>query len=533
MAAGMTSRRDVLRALAAAGATLALPRASLAQGRRDTLVLGMDISYTLNLDPARALNFTGPESVAASYETLLTFTAGDYINLKPLLATAWKRTPDGKGWRLALRDGVKFTSGNPLTADDVKFSIERVVNLKDQPSQYLTNLVRVDVVDPRTVDLILKDPAAPILTILTGPSFSILDRKAVEALGGRSGPDAKEADKASASLNQSSEGTGPYKMTKWERNAQIQFVANPGYWRGTPPFQRVVIRHMDESGAQLLALRRGDIDAAFNLTPEQVETLKGSKEAHVVAHTSLDFVYIALSQNPEFNPALAKKQAREAVGYAIDYDGIRDSIFGGAATRSASFLPVGVIGSTEDVVKEIGFRQDLPRARKLLAEAGYPDGFEFELAYGNGAVSGSSFNVLAQKVQSDLARVGIRAKLVPMDMTTFRTQFTNAKSKAGITTWTPTGIENEQWASASVQRVAKRVHWTPSEDMLKLVERASNESDRAKQAELWKEYQVRMVDQANYIMLFQPVFRVGVRNEIRSFPLTAAGWKVELFDVRR
>ena len=527
-------RRDMLRVLGAGAAALALPNGPLfAQSRKDTLVLGLDFSYTLNLDPARALNFTGPETVSAAYETLLTFSAGDYINLKPLLATAWKRTPDGKGWRLTLRDGVKFASGNVMTADDVKFSIDRVINLKDQPSQYLTNLARVEIVDPGTVDLILKDPAAPILTILTGPSFSIVDKKTVEALGGTSAADAKDKDKASAALNQESAGTGPFKMTKWERNGQIQLVANPNYWRGKPPFQRIVIRHMDESGAQLLALRNGDIDAAFNLTPEQVEGLKSSKDVHVVSHTSLDFVYLALSSNPEFNPALARKQARQAVGYAIDYDGIRDALFGGAATRPASFLPIGMIGSTEEVVREIGFRQDLEKSRKLLADAGLPQGFEFEMSYGNGAVSGSSFNVLAQKIQADLARVGIKAKLVPMDMTTFRTQFVGQKSKAAITTWTPTGIENQQWASSSVERVAKRVHWTPSDEMLKLVDRAAAETDRKKQAELWKEYQVAMVDQANLIMLFQPVFRVGVRNEIKSFPLTAAGWKVELFDVKR
>ena len=527
-------RRDMLRIMGATAVSLALPHGSaFAQTRKDTLVLGLDISYTLNLDPARALNFTGPETVSAAYETLLTFSPGDYINLKPLLATEWKRTPDGKGWRLTLREGVKFASGNVMTADDVKFSIDRVVNLKDQPSQYLTNLARIDVVDARTVDLILKDPAAPILTILTGPSFSILDRKTVEALGGTSAADAKDKDKASAALNQESAGTGPFKQTKWERNAQIQLVANPNYWRGRPPFQRIVIRHMDESGAQLLALRNGDIDAAFNLTPEQVESLKSSKDVHVVSHTSLDFVYLALSSNPEFNPALAKKAARQAVGYAIDYDGIRDALFGGAATRPASFLPIGVIGSTEEIAREIGFRQDLDKSRKLLAEAGYPQGFEFEMSYGNGAVSGSSFNVLAQKLQADLARVGIKAKLVPMDMTTFRTQFVGQKSKAAITTWTPTGIENQQWASSSVERVAKRVHWTPTDELMKLVDRASAEPDRKKQAELWKEYQVAMVDQANLIMLFQPIFRVGVRNEIKSFPLTAAGWKVELFDVKR
>ena len=196
-------RRDMLRIVGAAAVSLALPHGSaFAQTRKDTLVLGLDISYTLNLDPARALNFTGPETVSAAYETLLTFSPGDYINLKPLLATEWKRTPDGKGWRLTLREGVKFASGNVMTADDVKFSIDRVVNLKDQPSQYLTQP------RARSTSSTCQDRrshpqgsgGADPDDLDAAPDFSILDRKTVEALGGTSAADAKDKDKASAWL---------------------------------------------------------------------------------------------------------------------------------------------------------------------------------------------------------------------------------------------------------------------------------------------------------------------------------------------
>jgi peptide/nickel transport system substrate-binding protein len=535
-AALSVDRRALLQLLGIGGGALfasgmpALP--ALAQSRKATLVIGIDFSDITSLDPVRDEHYTGPLIVSAAYETLVTMTPGDYINLKPGLATSWARTPDGRGWRLTLRDNVKFVSGNSMTADDVVYSLNRVIYVQDQAAQYLYNIVSIDKVDDKTIDIILKDPAEPILTILAAPSFAICDRKVLAAHGALATPDAKEKDKATDWLNQNSAGTGAYKIVRWERNVQVQLAANPNYWRGKPPFERIVVRHFDDGAAQLLALRRGDIDAAFNLIPEQLATFANDKDIWVASLTSLDFVYLTLTQEPEFNKALTIKAARQAIGYAIDYDGIRDSLLGGAATRSATFLPVGVSGSTEATTREIGFREDLDRARKLLAEAGLPDGFEFELSYGNGAINGSSYNVLAQKIQSDLARVGIRLKLNPMPQVNLRTLYSGGKTTAVMIFWNPPAVESELWAAATVERVAKRVHWKAPDELVQLVHRAAAESDAAKQAALWREYQIALVDQANLIVLLQPIYKIGVRKSIAAFPLTAAGWQLDMFGVK-
>src|SRR5689334_6807243 len=314
------SRRQVLKMIGAGGATLAagLPRHVLAQARRNTLVIAMDISDTITLDPARVAQYTPPMSIQAAYETLVTMAPGDYINLKPALATRWARTADGKGWRFTIRDGVKFASGATMTVEDVKWSLDRVLNLKDQPAQYVAHIDRVEIVDPHTLDIILKKPNEPLLTIIAAPEFVVLDRKTLEQHGGTAAANAKDEDKATTWLNGNSAGTGAYVITAWERNAQIQFTRNRNYWGGTPPFERVVIRHMSDSAAQLLAVRRGDADAVFNLIPEQISTLNGEKDVRIESLTSLDFVYMALTQEPEFNKALAVKEARQAIGYAID-----------------------------------------------------------------------------------------------------------------------------------------------------------------------------------------------------------------------
>jgi peptide/nickel transport system substrate-binding protein len=141
-----------------------------------------------------------------------------------------------------------------------------------------------------------------------------------------------------------------------------------------------------------------------------------------------------------------------------------------------------------------------------------------------------SYSVLAQKLQSDLARVGIKVNLDPMDQVNLRTQYTTGKSTAVLTFWNPSGVETDGWSSATVQRVAKRIHWTPPADLVKLVAQAASEADAQKRADLYVEYEKAMIDHANLIVLFQPIYQFAVRDVIKKFPLTAAGWEVELFE---
>ena len=527
---GIGRRGFALGNVALLGAVLADARPAAAQSaaRRGTLVIGLDISDPTSLDPARVYQYTNPLPTHGAYESLVTFAPGDYITLRPQLATAWAWQPDGKTLRFTLRPGVKFPSGKVMTAEDVAFGLRRVVNIKDQPSQYVGHIAKVTAVDDATLDIELSNPSQPLLTVIAAPEFVAMEKALVVAQGGTDAPDAKEADKATDWLNNNSAGTGPYRLTGWQRNQQIQMVRNPNYWNGAPGYERVLIRHMSESAAQLLAIQRGDIDVAFNLLPEQLDTLKDSTTIEVKGATSLDFIYMAVAAAPD-NPALQNKLARQAIGYAIDYDGIIKSLAGGAAVRPTSFLPVGVNGSTEELTKEIGFREDLPRAKKLLADAGMPQGFTFQLAYGNAAIAGVPYQSLALKIQADLARVGIKVELAPMDQVNMRTLFLGGKLQAALTFWNPPAPENLLWAAATVDRVAKRVHWDvpPDAPVRKIIAEAAAERDLAKAAALWRQYQEIMVDQANHFVMIQPVYRVAVRKSVAGLRLTAAGWMAE------
>jgi peptide/nickel transport system substrate-binding protein len=499
---------------------------------KTTLVLGVDISDTRTFDPARQFEYSPPTTIRAVYETLITLSPGDYVTLKPLLAESWKFVDGGKALEFKLRKGVKFASGNPLTAEDVKFSFERLANLKDQPADMAENLGPIEVVDPQTVKVTMVDKAQPLLTLFTSVTYSVYDSKTVMAQGGTSGKDAEKADKATAWLDTHSAGTGPYVLTGWTRNQEVVLERNKGYWRAPAAFEKVVVRHIADGGAQVLALRRGDIDAAMNLSTEQLDSLAKDANVKIVSTPSLDYVYMTLTNSADMNQALGKKAARQAVQSAIDYDGIIKGLLGGHAIRPATFIPIGLGGSTEALTKEIGPKQDLSRAKKLLADAGLPNGFTFKLSYGKAAVGGTTYDLIAQKIQSDLARVGITAELDPMDQATFRTAYKEGKTQSAMSFWNPDAMEPWLWAQPAIGRVSKRVLWTPPKDIVDLVARAGGEPDPKKAAGLYREFMKMLIDQANYIHLIQPVFRVATSKAVTGYNLTAAGWVVDLYDVK-
>lgn len=499
---------------------------------KKTLVIGIDISDTRTFDPARMAQYSPPLTMGAAYDTLVTMKSGDYTTIQPALATSWERSADGGAWIFHLRDGAKFASGNPLTAADVKFSFDRLINLKDQPAEYAENIESTEVIDPLTVKVNMVDKNQPLLSLLVAPAFSITDSKLLKTQGAVSGPEAEEKDTLVEWINQNSAGAGPYKLVRWTRNSEIVLERNPNYWQGEPPFERVIIRHIGDSASQLLALKRGDIDVAFNLTPEQLDTLNDNPDIRIVELLSLDYMYLTMTSEPDYNEAIANKSCRQAVASAIDYDGISEGLLAGYSTRPASFIPVGLVGSSEEMAKEYRYEQDLDKAKALLNECGYPDGFSFELNYAKAAIAGTSYDVVAQKLESDLSQVGIKAELTPLNQVTLRDKYKGGKSTAVLTFWNPDAPESYLWSQASVFRVADRVRWEAPQSIKDVVFQAASETDPAKQDALYREYTETLVDQANYIILFQPIYRWATRKEIMDYEPTAAGWHVDMFNVK-
>ncbi len=443
---------------------------------------------------------------------------GHYDAVIPRLATRWERLPNAAAWRFTLDPAATFASGAKLTPEDCRFSLDRACGANDGAGQFVTNIAAIAVSGLGTIDIELHRPDEAFLSTLASPQYAILERAVVEA----------QKSNAVEWLNQHSAGSGAYVLTGWTRRQSIQLAANPHPWRDPAGFRRVTIANMPYPAAQLRAIQKGDIDVAFNLIPEQIAALQADRNIRVESVRSLDFVYLALTANPAVSKPLAATPVRQAVGAAIDYEDLLGRLLGGSATRPAHFLPVGVPGSIEGTAARIGYRQDVDRARTLLREAGFGDGIEIKLSYGDDAIAGITYHSLARKLQTDLGRVGIKLALDMKNPANLRADYLAGKLQAVLAFWHPPVIENRVWAEATVDRVGKRLGWTAPNAIPPLIADAAAAPDPARAAALWTDFQSAMVEQATLIPLFQPSYQVAIRTSVAAFPLTAAGWMADL-----
>lgn len=522
-------RRDLARRVAA-GLAAASPAwaEDTAATRKSALVLGLDMIDTATFDPARQVNYSPPMTLAACYDTLVTMAPGHYDEVQPSLAIDWARTPDDRGWRFRLHPEATFATGNKVTPDDCVFSLRRLLAIGDGPAHYLEAIVDIVPSGPGTVDILLDDPDHRLLSFLAAPSYAIMEKAVIEAQNGTALPDAASADRATPWLDQHSAGSGPYVLTEFVRRSHIRLQANPNAWRGKPGYAQVLLRHYPDTTAQMRALQKRDIDAAFNLVPGQLAMLQTDPEIRVQSTSSLDLVYLALNADPARNKALAAREARQAIGYAIDYDDVLGRLLGGTAVRPATFLPIGLPGSSEATLRQIGFRQDLDLARNLLAQAGLADGFGFDLAYADAGVAGLAYETLARKLRTDLARVGIAVRLVPLNPYSFRDAFLAGQTQAALAFWTSPIVDTSFWARASVERLGKRVGLGDAPALRDLIRRLSTTTAPEELAALGLDYQKALVSLANFVVLFQPSYQVAIRSSVQTLPLTAAGWMADL-----
>ena len=232
VASARLNRRQAFKLVAAAGAgAAALPAAfntfeALAAADPATLVIGRNIDDVITLDPATAGEETYTVVFRSAYDTLVSTDPANPGAIVPALAESWEVAPDASKVTLKLKQGLVFASGNPITSADVKFSFDRLKNIKSQDSYLMDGVASVDAPDANTIAITLSSPNAAFLSSLTSVTFSVTDSAVVKANGGVSEPGADSTDKATTWLNQNSAGSGPYIMTGYSPKDRISFKRN-------------------------------------------------------------------------------------------------------------------------------------------------------------------------------------------------------------------------------------------------------------------------------------------------------------------
>src|SRR5579864_3131764 len=288
-----------------------------------TLVVGTSFDAK-SLDPARGFETTTGMIHKATYNTLVTLSDSDISQIVPDLATSWDISPDAKVFTFHLRPGVRFQpSGNPMTSADAKWSLERAMNIKGNPSFLLDGIVGVDAPDPLTLVITKSAPDPAFISKSTFGVFAVLDSRTVQAHGGTNASNAATADTAEQWLNQNSAGTGPFVLTKWTPESEIDLVKSNGYWAGEPSFDRVIYRNITTAASAKLTLQAGDIDLATAVSPDSVADLQADPQIKVVQGVGTDVFFLLMNENPDLaGGVMANPQVQQAVRYALDYAGI-------------------------------------------------------------------------------------------------------------------------------------------------------------------------------------------------------------------
>ena len=358
---------------------------------KDTLVFAMNTDVQ-SLDPQIQNDTTSEQVVKMLYNTLLKFE--DDGTVVGDLAESWSVSEDKLTWTFNLKQGVKFHNGKELTSADVKATFDRALNAEAgglRTTEIIKMFTAVEAPDPYTVTITTDGPYGPMESLMCNMSLGIMDADYIEKYGLDLGTSVEGEN-----------GTGPFKVVSWERDQEIVVERFDDYF-GTPAkLQTVVYTIIPEAASRVIALETGEVDVIDKPTDEDLARLEADTENFTVLRKPT--ISQRLFRFGCNDPIISNTKVRQAIVYAIDRQAIIDALFTGSAYPSTAPLAPVTFGYSD--LGEI--EQDLELAKSLLAEAGYPDGFDTKIVtterYQNGIE-------LAEIISQQLAEIGINAKI--------------------------------------------------------------------------------------------------------------------------
>ena len=530
----MTRLNRSFRALSAGAALsilmMAAP-AAFAETPKDTLVEGFAIDDIITMDPGEAFELSTAEMTSNTYSLLVRLDMADTSKVKGDLAESWTVSDDGLTYTFKLKPGMKFASGNPITAEDVAWSFERAVKLDKSPAFIITQFgitgdnvtEKAKATDENTFTFTVDKPYAPsfVLNCLTATVASVVDKKLVLDHVKPVTPSADykyDNDFGNEWLKTGYAGSGAFKLREWRANEVVVLERNDNYYGEKAKLARVIYRFMKESSAQRLALEAGDIDIARNLEPGDLDAV--AKNADLASESAPKGTVYFISLNSK-NENLKKPEVQEAFKYLVDYDAIGSTLIKGIGEIHQTFLPKGQLGALD----ENPYKLDVAKAKELLAKAGLKDGFSVTMDVRNTQpVTG-----IAESMQQSLAQAGVKMEIIPGDgkqtLTKFRARthdmyigqwgsdYFDPNSNADTFTTNPDNSD-----AGTVKTLAWRNTWEAPE-LDKETKAALLERDGAKRAAMYEDIQKKFLANSPFVIIFQQIEVAGARKSLKDFKL--------------
>ncbi len=368
------------------------PKADAASTYADSVVYGVGVD-ALTMDPQMVDNVPTANAVMHVHETLVTWDKK--MNIVGKLAEKWTTSPDGKTWTFYLRKGIKFQDGAEFNADAVKNSFERILDpATGSPRRSILSMITdMKVINPYTIALTTQEPFGPFLSQLATYNAAILSPKAIDRYG-------KEYGRHPS-------GTGPYVLKEWLPGEKMVFERNENYWGEKPKTRTLIFKVIPENTTRVMALQTGEVDIISNVPPFQINQLKANKNVEVFLAEGFRTIYLGMNfKRPPFNDI----RVRQALNYAINRDAIIKNILGGTATRAIGPEAISIPGAANDLTT---YEYNPQKAKKLLAEAGYPNGVEIKFYAPFGRYNMDK--QVAEAIQAQITQAGFKADLQTLD----------------------------------------------------------------------------------------------------------------------
>jgi len=410
--------------LAAALLSLALVPRLDAAPPRDAIVVGL-VAEPVTMDPPQITDLNSTRVIKRIFEGLVGQELGSY-KLVPGLAQSWDISKDGLIYTFKLRPNVKFHDGTPFNAEAVKFVFERQLNDKGPyyatgtypyVKGFLGNVAGVEVLDASTVQIKLKAPLTPFLQYLAHQSLFMFSPDALKKYG-------KDIVKHPV-------GTGPFKLETWEPGVKVVLSRNDQYWGGAPKIRQAIYVPIVEAQARLVAIKTGEIDLTMDVPPDALDDLRRDSNVVVAESNSSAVWYVTLNTR---HPILKDRRVRQALNYAVNKDAIiRDILRGTAIVARSPMSPVYGPYYEEAVAR---YPYDLDKARALLKDAGYANGFELTFLVPESGSGMQSPVEMATVIQANLTQIGVRAKIQTMEWGAYLKKYLDAPDMAEMS-WNP------------------------------------------------------------------------------------------------
>jgi peptide/nickel transport system substrate-binding protein len=499
----------------------------------DTLVFG--ISTDVNeLDPGNSIGFYVVDNL---FEGLVKFKSGS-TNIEPCLASSWEISGNGKEITFYLRKGIQFHDGTAFNADAVIFSFARQYD-PNHPyhqfgkwavwsSMFSGDIDRIEKIDDYTVKLVLKRPSASILSNLAMCAMSIVSPTNAKQYK-------EEAFKYPC-------GTGPFKFVEWVKDDHITLEANENYWRERAKLDRLIFKVIPDPSARLMALEVDEVQGIEYPDPVDFNRIKENDDLVLITEPGMNVGFIAMNtgygymdsnknglkdaneplvKTPGYFEPLTKKNVRQAINMAIDKQSIIDNIYMGRAIKAKNGMPPFMLGYN-DKIKDYPY--DLERAKELLAESGYPNGFEVTLHI-TPVSRPYMFDPprIAEAIQSYLAAVGIKVKIFQLDLSYFLLELLEGKHQMCLGGWfgdngDPDNFMNVAHGTNSTSiGTAANFAFYINEQAQELLSKALVTYDEEERATYYREVQEMIHEDAGWVYLAHETLNMVVWNNIKGF----------------